>query len=202
MLAVRCPCEGAHGDLQYVRDTEAARWCWSLSVLRGRHTGASRNAGRVHHRPSHRDSQDARHPGDAQACRRQPPRRGSRELRPSHGAVDIQVGGQAAGDGVEVRVAEVLGEAEVEDAIEELKAASLEASAAIGVRLTALLAELARDLFIGAACRAAIIEIPRPRRHVEAHGAGPLLHGKRRGRSLRPWLRRLPENGSRKYCRK
>jgi HPt (histidine-containing phosphotransfer) domain-containing protein len=37
------------------------------------------------------------------------------------------------------------GEAEVEDAIEELKAASLEASAAIGVRLTALLAELARD---------------------------------------------------------
>ena len=37
------------------------------------------------------------------------------------------------------------GEAEVEDAIEELKAASLEASAVIGVRLTALLAELARD---------------------------------------------------------
>src|ERR1700744_2239715 len=37
------------------------------------------------------------------------------------------------------------GEGEVEDAIEELKAASLEASAAIGVRLTALLAELARD---------------------------------------------------------
>jgi HPt (histidine-containing phosphotransfer) domain-containing protein len=37
------------------------------------------------------------------------------------------------------------GEAEVEDAIEELKAASLEASAAIAVRLTALLAELARD---------------------------------------------------------
>jgi HPt (histidine-containing phosphotransfer) domain-containing protein len=36
-------------------------------------------------------------------------------------------------------------EAEVEDAIDELKAASLEASVAIGARLTALLSELAQD---------------------------------------------------------
>jgi HPt (histidine-containing phosphotransfer) domain-containing protein len=42
----------------------------------------------------------------------------------------------AAGDG---------GDGDIDEAIDELKAASLEASAAIGTRLTGLLAELARD---------------------------------------------------------
>ena len=37
------------------------------------------------------------------------------------------------------------GEGDIDEAIEELKAASLEASATIGTRLTGLLAELARD---------------------------------------------------------
>jgi HPt (histidine-containing phosphotransfer) domain-containing protein len=50
-----------------------------------------------------------------------------------------------AAEFLEQAASALCGEAEVEDAIAQLRAASLEASAVIGARLTGLLAELARD---------------------------------------------------------